>query len=110
MNGVLPLPRPACRQCAACRTTLALGRLGEPCAHAADTLIGDRRVDFEPGLLGLGALVGGGLFGGGYAGVKDDHNAELRNADQPGNPCRWASSNPCVTALTTSHVDSVGRT
>jgi hypothetical protein len=40
-------------------------------------LIGDHLVDFEPGLLGLGALVGGGLFGGGYAGVKHDHNAEL---------------------------------
>jgi hypothetical protein len=30
--------------------------------------------------------VGGGLFGGGYAGVEDDHNAELRNADATRQP------------------------
>jgi hypothetical protein len=30
--------------------------------------------------------VGGGLFGGGYAGVEHDHNAELRNADATRQP------------------------
>jgi hypothetical protein len=64
----------------------ALRTLSEPCAHAADTFIGDHLVDLEPGLLGLGALVGGSLFSGGYAGVEHDHNAELRNADATRQP------------------------
>jgi hypothetical protein len=66
-------------------------------------------VDFEPSLLGLGALVGGGLFGAGYAGVEDNHNAELRNADATRQPLRLGD-NPCVTAMAMSQVDSVGLT
>ena len=43
-------------------------------------------LSLRAGLLGLRALVGGGLLGGGYAGVEDDHNAELRNAEATQQP------------------------
>jgi hypothetical protein len=89
---------------------LALGTLGERCACAADTLINDHLVDFEPGLLGLGALAGGGLFARGYAGVEDDHNAELRNADASRQPVSLGASNPHVTVMAMSHFDPLGHT
>jgi hypothetical protein len=43
-------------------------------------------VDLEPCGLRLGDLMGGGLIGGADAGVENNHNAELRNADATRQP------------------------
>jgi hypothetical protein len=42
--------------------------------------------------------------------VLDERDRRRFGAAEAGNPCRWAASNSCVTAMTMSHVDSVGRT
>jgi hypothetical protein len=54
--------------------------------------------------------MGGDLIGSADAGIEDNHNAELRNADATRQPVPLGSIYPYVTAMAMSHVDSVGHT